>query len=170
MTPPARRRTLLAWTVALTVVYGTGLVLVLGWRTPVEAGIDPQINAVIVWSATHGARWFTRDVLEFTANVALFAPLGGLLAAFLGPRLRWWAVAGGAVISAAAELGQHLLRPERVADPRDLLSNTLGALVGCVMVATCAAVRARREPAPLASVTPLHRDGTPTATPERAAA
>ena len=39
----------------------------------------------------------------------------------------------GAVVSVGAELVQHLLLDERTTDARDVLANTLGALIGAAV-------------------------------------
>ncbi|MCR2812202.1 VanZ family protein [Microbacterium sp. zg.Y1090] len=92
--------------------------------------------------------WLTYPVLEFTANVALFTPVGALWVLWTGPR-RWWLATGvGLALSAAIELTQAIALPARYPDVRDLIANTLGAAVGAGAVAAIARVsrRARRSP------------------------
>lgn len=66
---------------------------------------------------------------EFLLNVALFA-VPTAMAAVLWPAVRPWiwvfAACGGSI---AIEIVQYLVLP-RVADPRDVVANTLGAAVG----------------------------------------
>ena len=81
-----------------------------------------------------GLGWVDYDVAEFSANVLLFVPMGVLFTVLLGV-WRWWlAVAFGVAATLIIEFVQLFL-PERVSDPRDLLANTLGTLVGVVIVA-----------------------------------
>ena len=81
--------------------------------------------------------WITFDLVEFTANVVMFAPLGALVLLWGG---RWWAAALlGLAASGAIETIQLLFLDARVADVRDLVANTLGALIGALLTA---AVRA----------------------------
>ena len=76
-----------------------------------------------------GLAWITYAVVEFTANIALFLPLGVLLILALGERLWWAAAAGGVALTLLIEFAQLFL-PTRVSDPRDLLANTLGTAAG----------------------------------------
>lgn len=77
--------------------------------------------------------------VEFAANIALFVPVG-LLVTLVSRRV-WLGVVLALVLSAGAELVQELL-PGRMASPRDVLANTLGAAIGAVIAAV--AVRAAR--------------------------
>ncbi|MGH8967241.1 MAG: VanZ family protein [Actinomycetes bacterium] len=78
--------------------------------------------------------WVSRLVVEFCANVALFLPLT-FLGSFLIPDWSWqrWLLVGFCV-SAVIELGQLVLLPDRSARWYDLAANTLGALVGAILV------------------------------------
>ncbi len=71
-------------------------------------------------------------VLEFAANVLLFVPLGVLVPMAWGKfnaLVALGAIGLGLAVSVCVELAQ-LGIPGRVADPRDLMSNTLGVIVG----------------------------------------
>lgn len=82
---------------------------------------------------------------EAAANVALFVPLG-LLAALVIPRRWWWAVVvGAALASLTVEVVQHAVLAQRVGSARDVLTNTVGALVGVGLAATWRAARRRRR-------------------------
>jgi glycopeptide antibiotics resistance protein len=73
-------------------------------------------------------------VLEFLANVALFLPLGALLAVAFA-RLPWWAIVGiGFVTSVAIELVQLGL-PSRFSTVSDVVANTLGTALGLLLTA-----------------------------------
>lgn len=70
--------------------------------------------------------------LEFAANVLLFVPLGVLVPLAWGKfnaLVALGTVGLGLAVSVCVELAQ-LGISGRVADPRDLISNTLGAIVG----------------------------------------
>ncbi|WZH39013.1 MAG: VanZ family protein [Microbacterium enclense] len=106
-----------------------------------DDGVGGILNAVLrglrAWPPT---AWITFDVVEFTANVAMFLPLGLLAIAWGG---RWWhGVLMGALVSATIETVQLLFLPTRVADVRDVVANTLGAVIG---VAIAGAVSRRRS-------------------------
>lgn len=73
--------------------------------------------------------WFGYDELEFSANIALFVPVGALLAWWWG-RERWWLVGVvGFAMTVTIEVVQFAI-PGRFPDLRDVVANTLGTLVG----------------------------------------
>jgi len=116
--------------------YLVALVLVLGWPTPVDAGVNETLLRALGWLHEHGLpAWVGYDQVEFTANVALFVPVGLLLALELRRRPWWVPALAGAGISVLAELAQALLRPDRFATGWDVLANTLGAVVGSILAA-----------------------------------
>lgn len=92
------------------------------------------------WQAT---AWLTFAVLEFLANIVLFVPLGVLWVAWAGPRRWWLAALAGLAVTVAIEATQALALSDRYPDVRDLVANTLGAVVGAALMA--AADRARRR-------------------------
>nr|WP_281370332.1 VanZ family protein [Microbacterium pseudoresistens] len=72
-------------------------------------------------------------IMEFLANVALFVPLG-LLLALAWPRLRMWLIIiAGLVASSTIELVQMTL-PSRFPTLSDVAANTLGTAIGCAAV------------------------------------
>lgn len=110
-------------------------VLLLTWLPAEDAGQVTGIVATI-------AHWFdgviafeiAYPVLEFLANVAMFAPLG-LLAALAWPQLRGgWIAAAGLTLSTTIELVQ-LTMPTRYSTVSDVIANTLGAALGWAVVA-----------------------------------
>jgi glycopeptide antibiotics resistance protein len=134
----------------------TALYLVaVGWMTlgPQPTGL---VRAAGVWSLLGFVRehpslsWISYSFVEFTANIAMFLPIGVLLLLLLGRR-RWWAaILLGALLSAGIEAAQLVL-PGRVSDVRDLVSNSLGTAIGVVVALVLtwpAAIRRRRESRP----------------------
>lgn len=92
--------------------------------------------------------WTSYDGVEFTANIAMFVPVGLFFLLLLGRR-RWWvAVLLGVLLTAAIETAQRFL-PDRVSDPRDLVANSVGGLIGVLgaLVITWPAARRRRRAA-----------------------
>lgn len=72
-------------------------------------------------------------VLEFTANIALFAPFG-MLVTLAWPALPSWAViVAGAATSVLIEIVQIAL-PTRFPTVSDVVANTLGAAIGVAVV------------------------------------
>ena len=99
-----------------------------------EAQNSLVLHAVAwVQQLPHGA-WFTYDRTEFLANIAMFVPVGMIAAMWL-PR-RWWLLAAVVAVglSAGIEVAQAVYLPYRVADPRDVLSNGMGGLLGATVV------------------------------------
>lgn len=102
--------------------------------------------------------WITYPVLEFTANIALFVPAGVLVVLWIGalssrtfPAVRrWWWLAAptGLAVSGLIEGVQATLLADRVPDVRDLVSNTLGALVGAALAFGILAWMQRHAPRP----------------------
>lgn len=78
----------------------------------------------------------TYNLVEFVANVVLFVPLGVLLPLAWGSLRRRhlvWTVVAGLAVSLGIETIQHFV-PGRVSDPRDLVSNTFGTLLGVIVI------------------------------------
>ncbi len=129
---------------AFTVAY---LALV-GWVTlgpqPLDAHSESILLHVLAILGDHRATaWVDYDMVEFAANVAMFAPLGMLLVLLLG-RSRWWlAVLCGIALTCGIEFVQRYL-PDRVSDPRDILANSVGALAGALLVLAITYPKARR--------------------------
>ncbi|MGC0370332.1 glycopeptide antibiotics resistance protein [Microbacterium sp. SLBN-111] len=99
------------------------------------------LEILAAWPPT---AWVTFDVVEFSANVVMFVPLGLLVLAWGGRP--WHGILGGLVLSAAIETTQLLFLPTRVADVRDVVANTAGAALGVLFGALIArAVRSHSE-------------------------
>jgi len=134
------RRALLAVTAAY--------LLLVAWITLNPFPADPHRNTLLEgllasFAATPLLAWIDCDVVETTANVLLFVPFGVLFAILLG-RWRWWlAFALGVATTLTIEFVQLFL-PTRFSDPRDLIANALGTLLGIGVVAVVTAARDRR--------------------------
>jgi glycopeptide antibiotics resistance protein len=134
----------------LTVATACYLVFV-GWLTlgpqPLDSNGRGLLHRLIRFiSGDNTLDWITFALVEFVANIVLFVPVGVLFVLLLGWR-RWWAaLLLGVGLTASIEFAQLFL-PDRVADPRDLVSNSIGALIGVVLVLLVTAWRAHRKPA-----------------------
>lgn len=126
-------RSLTRLTLAIAVPYAAVLAAIAFWSTPVDAGYSGELDRVIGWLARHGLGVIDYAVVESTANVALFVPLGLLAALPVRARWSWWAVVLGAAVSTVIETTQLLLLPARFASAHDVLMNTLGAAVGAAV-------------------------------------
>lgn len=93
------------------------------------------------WGILNPSAWTARESwvggrpLEILFNIALFIPIGYFVAALFRSRVLLLAPFA---LTVAIELTQILL-PDRASDPRDLVANSVGAVVGMVI-----AVRRRR--------------------------
>ncbi|MEO5665027.1 MAG: VanZ family protein [Nocardioides sp.] len=74
----------------------------------------------------------TVERVEFLANIGLFVPVGAFVLLLFGSRLWWIAVLGGIALTSAIETAQRSI-PGRVSDPRDVVANSAGAVIGVVL-------------------------------------
>jgi len=105
------------------------------------------ITAYLTQRPGHGSR-LNLDLLAYPAtlepleNILYFVPLGILLAT-LG--WRFIAVAGvGMAVSATIEVTQYFVNDGRTADINDVITNTLGAILGWLVVFAVGRLAARR--------------------------
>lgn len=108
-----------------------------------------QVGGIVAWLADGAAslgmpRAEAATVIEFTLNIVLFVPFGVLVA------LAWRAlppalvIALGGATSLAIEFVQMAL-PTRYPTVSDLVANTLGTVVGCLVVAVVTAAAQRTQ-------------------------
>lgn len=72
--------------------------------------------------------WTSGRLYEFVANIVVFVPWGFLVLLALGIRFWWLAALAGFALTLTIEIAQIPL--PRISDPRDLVANVLGTLVG----------------------------------------
>lgn len=98
--------------------------------------ISHGIDRLLQWfSQQPDTAWITFDKLEFAANIAMFMPFGALMLLWFGVRLWWLVPILGLLLSGMIEGLQFVfLSDSRVADVRDLISNTLGATAGMLVM------------------------------------
>lgn len=117
----------------LTLLTGAYLAFV-GWLTLTPQPISPADSERIeqILAALH-RRGIAESIdymrLEFLANIAMFVPIGMFLVLLFGTRLWWLAVAGCFALTVFIETAQQSI-PGRVSGERDVLSNTIGGLIG----------------------------------------
>ncbi len=131
----------------LAVVTACYLALV-GWLTLGPQPLDENGRGLLhrfirYLSGDNKLDWITYALVEFTANVVLFIPIGVLFVLLVGWRRWWLAALLGVALTASIESAQLFL-PDRVTDPRDLASNSIGAGIGVALVLVVIALRTRR--------------------------
>ena len=108
---------LIVWLPASEASKAVEIVFVIARWVSELTGIDPTTSSI---------------VFEFLANIVLFVPLG-VLVAVAWPRARPWSVVlVGFAVSVTIELVQMLL-PSRFPTISDVIANTVGAAVGCLL-------------------------------------
>ncbi|MEO5834687.1 MAG: VanZ family protein [Nakamurella sp.] len=126
---------------AVTVVIAG--VIVLSPGPPAIAGQTALRHWSAVWRIGGIAPAFlTFDAVEWLANVVMFFPIGFLFAAAVPPRQRHLVVPIAAAGSICVETAQ-LFIPERVSSVADVAANSLGALLGVLLLVACTARFAR---------------------------
>jgi glycopeptide antibiotics resistance protein len=120
---------------------------IVGWLTlspQAPSKEDSLFWRIALFFDGHAATaWITFNRLEFAANLAMFIPIGLFFVLLLGRRRWWLAVALGVALTIGIEFGQQFI-PSRVSDPRDILSNSSGAIVGVIAALVITAGKARR--------------------------
>ncbi len=130
-TEPPRSRARIWLAIGFLIVY-TGIVLTITmWPTPVDQGYESAVQRLLAVLHRNGVpSWFGYNKLEFTANVLMFIPLGFLVGLALPHRLRWLAFLLVPAFSGAIELTQLVLLSHRYATWEDVLSNSIGGIIG----------------------------------------
>lgn len=128
-------------------LFTLGYLVFVGWVTLGPQPIDEDSNgfifrALAFFDSHASTAWISYNNLEFAANIAMFFPIGLFLLLLLGRRLWWLAMALGFGLTVAIELAQVFI-PTRVSDPRDIVANTCGAVLGVLIGLALTARKAR---------------------------
>jgi hypothetical protein len=138
----ARQRRIAGWLLALG---GLAVLVIAFWPTPIDAGIAGSLRTWLAGLQSAGGPEFLRyGAVEFAANIAFFVPVGFVLAVLLPPRRRWLSPVICFLLSLGIELGQAVLASGRLGDVTDLVANTLGGLIGAVLVTVLLAMSRAR--------------------------
>ena len=114
-------------------------------RQPLDDTSTGWLKTLIASFADNPATaWITYDLVEFTANVAMFVPLGCLFVLLLGARRWWLALLFGVLLTCFIEFTQQFV-PTRVPDLRDIVANSLGAALGIGVVLAILGIRSARR-------------------------
>ncbi|MDT0156392.1 VanZ family protein [Microbacterium sp. ARD32] len=131
--------------VAALLLYAAGVLLLTLSPAPINLGHEEAIDKVVrTVRDDAGQGWFSYSKLELAANVALFAPLGLLLALALRRGLVWLGLLLLPAFSGCIELAQAVFLPDRTASVWDVVGNSLGGWAGLLAaVVLLALVRGR---------------------------
>ena len=141
---PSRLRVTIA--LALLGVYAAFVLGVTMWPTPVDRGLESSIDRVLEILHKYGVPWwFGYNKLEFSANIAMFIPIGLFLGLAIAHRLWWVAILAVPAFSSAIELTQYLLLPSRYATLMDVLANSIGGWIGVLAAFALRAVVHARD-------------------------
>lgn len=114
--------------------------------TPLDQGYDSAIDKVLTVLHRNGVpNWFGYSRLEFTANIAMFMPLGFLAAMLLPARIWWLALLLCPALSIAIEVTQATMLSSRFATITDVMSNSLGAVIGILIAVVLRALVYERD-------------------------
>ena len=114
--------------------------LFVGWVTLNPAPPNPARNELLLQLLK--ILPISYDALEFTANIGMFVPIGALVTIL--SRHLWIGIVVGIALTCGIEFTQQFL-PARFPDVRDLVANSLGALIGVVGVTGVTLARRRRS-------------------------
>lgn len=108
------------------------------WITLSPSGDGQRVNSLLyrlvdLFQSYGATRWLDYDSVEFAANILLFVPMGVFVVLLFGRRLWWAGIFAGVLASCWIELAQAIWFTDRVSDPRDLASNSIGTVVGVVL-------------------------------------
>ena len=130
----------------LTAVYVLFVLLVTLWPTTVDRGLDTYIDRILQELYERGVPTFVNyRLIEFSANIVFFVPVGFLGGLLFTYRFWWLAIVSGGLLSVAIELSQRTFLPGRVASVADVVANTSGALVGCLVAVAVRALILHRD-------------------------
>jgi glycopeptide antibiotics resistance protein len=129
---PPRKSRLRVWIAAgLLAAYVVFVLVVTMTPNPVDQGFESSITRVLEILHRYGVpTWFGYNKLEFSANVAMFVPVGFLLGLAVPHRAWWLAVLAPVAFSSLIELTQLVLLPGRFATFTDILANSIGGWIG----------------------------------------
>ncbi|MFN4000791.1 VanZ family protein [Microcella sp.] len=130
--------------VAAGLVYTALLLLVTLGPVPQRLAGSQSPRGVLAWRDWFDAStWTMGSSLEFAANVVLFAPWGALAVLVIGKRRWWLAILAGLALTTLIEIAQ--IPTARISDPRDLVANLAGTVLGVLLAVSVAAVRSRTQ-------------------------
>lgn len=135
--------------VFLLVLYLATVAFVVLWPSPVDQQAHGTIARILARLQLLGApNWIDYNLVEASANVVMFVPIGLLGGVQLREGLRWLALPGAFAVSFLIELFQDTFLPGRFGTMQDVLANTHGAAIGLVVLYAVLEYRRARRTAP----------------------
>ena len=114
--------------------------------TPINLGREDAIRKLLALLHDNGVpEWFGYSKLEFTANIAMFAPLGLLIGLALPRRGVWLGLLLAPAFSGVIELAQALLLSQRTASVQDVVANSIGGWIGLLIAVVIRALVHARD-------------------------
>ena len=131
----------------ILLLFYVGVVLtVTMWPTQPDPSFQSAVTRLLDILHRYGVpEWFGVTKLEFSANIAMFVPLGFLLTLTLPQRAWWVALLLLPSFSGAIELTQGQWLTARFATWSDVIANTLGGWIGLILAALVRAVVHTRD-------------------------
>src|SRR6478752_4289101 len=138
---------------------------------PPDPAGQQALRSFLRYAHLHGLPWWISfNKIEFGANILMFIPIG-LFGALALPNPRWLILPAALMGSLAIEITQASGLPQRVGTPRDVIANSLGALIGyllaCLVIRSVERSARRRsayqwlasiQPQPPATLPPMRND------------
>lgn len=142
----------------LAVGYGAFVAFVVFWPSPVDRPVQSQLDKALELLHRHGVPAFVDyNFVEFSANIALFIPLGIMFGLAIPMRLGYLTLLCGPLLSGSIELIQSQLLAQRYATVEDVISNSLGATIGVLAAWVLRAAVASRDEQVIADYVATHR-------------
>lgn len=131
---------------ALLALYACVVLTITMWPTQPDQVWASLVERFIGFLHRNGVPgWFGFGELEFSANIAMFVPLGFLLALTLPQRASWLSILLLPAFSGMIEFTQGRFLTARFATLSDVVANTLGGFVGVVLALGLRAVVHERD-------------------------
>ncbi len=144
--PPSPGRIRLAVCGVLLLLYAAIVLTITMWPSQPDQSFATAVDRLLGFLHRNGVpAWFDLTRLEFTANVAMFVPLGLLLALTLPQRAVWLTALLVPAFSGTIEWFQGQYLPQRFATVSDILANTIGGYFGVVLAIGLRAVVHKRD-------------------------
>lgn len=132
--------------VTLLLLYVAVVLLMTMSPTPLDRGYASSIDKVLGVLHRNGVpEWFGYSKLEFTANIAMFVPLGFLVGLALPQRIAWLGLLLLPAFSGAIEMTQAAMLSQRFATIEDVVANSAGGWIGLLIAFTIRAMVHSRD-------------------------